>query len=368
LQSGVVTTNLNAVGAAANSGFIAGETGVALMYTGEMFTSPMATIHSVTGDKSSAKGVDLLFGTQYYWRVRAKHSLDVSDWSGAQSFVTRATVTLEKPTDNLTDQNLNQLLDWKNQMSPFVTYEIQVDEDPAYDSPIFLATSSTEVNAELLKFGVQYYWRVRAVHAMDASDWCASWKFTTINTVILSSPANEATDVKLSPVLTWTAQTGITGYNVELAKNNSFASPVVSEMITSEESSYIVPLILEKDAVYYWRVRAVNGLDTSGWSPVWSFRTQPPVGINETPFSNKFNIYPNPADQVVYIQLKDNINISFMLTLTDLVGKKVAEKQIRLDQGNKTTSIDVSDLQNGIYMLRISDNENIFTRKLIVKR
>jgi hypothetical protein len=300
--------------------------------------------------------------------MRAKHSLDMSEWSGARSFNTRATVTLEKPDDDDIDQQLDQLLTWKNQMSEMVSYEIQVDEDPDYASPIFMATSEVEINAELLKFGVLYYWRVRALHAYDTSAWTDPWRFSTINTVVLESPENSATDIKLSPLLTWEAQTGIAGYEVRVAGNSSMTNPLVSSIVPVEESSFIVPVVLEKDYEYYWRVRAVNGLDTSGWSETWSFRTMPPVGIGEPGLDGKVNIYPNPAENTVYIQLNEKTAVSLSLTITDLVGKKVFEKYLLPEPGIKNIPVDVSMLQNGIYMIRIADDETSFTKKLIIKR
>ena len=118
--------------------------------------------------------------------------------------------------------------------------------------------------------------------------------------------------------------------------------------------------------MYYWRVRAFNGLDTSGWSSAWSFSLT--VGIDEPGLGDKLNVYPNPAENNVYIQLKEKYALSLWLTITDLVGKEVFEKEIRLDSGNKTVPVDVSFLRNGIYMLRMSDQENVFTKKLIINR
>jgi hypothetical protein len=369
LQTGGTTTNLSAVGLAGTEGFIVGDNGLVLKdNAANAFSSPMATIQHVSGTLSSKNVRDLLFGTQYFWRVRAKHIYDNSEWSGAQSFNTRATVTLDKPDDNAVDQNLDQLLSWKQQFSSNVNYEIQLDEDPAFSAPIFLATTNVSINAELLKFGVKYYWRVRALHAFSTSAWTTARSFTTINTVVLTSPANEETDVKLSPLLTWEAQTGIEGYQVVVADNFSFSNPLVDAIVPAPENSFIVPLVLAKDAVYYWWVRAINGLDTSGWSPIWSFRTLPPVGIDEHGLSSKLNIYPNPAENTVYIQLTDKSPLSIQLTITDLVGKKTFEKEILLNSGNKNVPLDVSFLQNGIYMLRMADKENTFTKKLIIKR
>ncbi len=65
----------------------------------------------------------------------------------------------------------------------------------------FLQPLETSINAELLKFGALYNWRVRALHAFDISDWSESWTFTTVNTVNLETPANGAINVQLSPPL-----------------------------------------------------------------------------------------------------------------------------------------------------------------------
>ena len=367
-QSATTTTNFTGLSFSGTTGFLVGEGGVIIAYNDEAFTSPLAIIKHVAGNLTTVKVIDLLFGTQYYWRMRAKHSLDISVWSGARSFNTRATVTLDKPNDNATNQNLDQLLSWKNPMSEMVSYEIQIDEDPAYGSPVFMATSGISINAELLKFGILYNWRVRALHAFDTSDWTPSFKFTTINTVFLQSPANNETNVKLSPLLIWEAQTGIAGYNVQLTGNSSFSELIADAIVPVGENSFSVPVLLDKDVEYYWRARAVNGLDTSGWSNIWSFRTMPPLGIDEPGLAGKLNIYPNPAIKTVYIQLIEKINLSLQLTLTDLVGKKVFEKELRLDSGNSLIPLDVSSLQDGIYMIRISDKENTFTKKLIIKR
>jgi hypothetical protein len=155
---------------------------------------------------------------------------------------------------------------------------------------------------------------------------------------------------------------------VLLAKNNTFSDPIVDAVAPVEESSFSVPVVLDKDAVYYWKVRAVNGLDTSGWSSTWSFRTAPPVGIDEAGLTGKINIYPNPVENTVYIQLKDKNALSLNLTITDLVGVKVFENKISLNNGNKTVAVDVTYLQDGIYLLRIADQETTFTKKIVINR
>ena len=92
------------------------------------------------------------------------------------------------------------------------------------------------------------------------------------------------------------------------------------------------------------------------------------MGIDEPGLSGKLAVYPNPAENTIYLQLLDKQKLTFELSITDLVGKTVLKQGIRLDSGNKTVPVDVSPLQEGIYMLRMSDQENVFTKKLVIKR
>jgi hypothetical protein len=367
-QSGGTAITLNAVGMFGSIGFIAGEAGSVISYNDDAFSSPLATIQHVPGNLLTTQLKDLFFGTQYFWRMRTKHDLDISEWSGARSFITIATVELNKPSNNSSNANLDVMLTW-DRISDLVSYEVQLDEDPAYGSPVLLETTETEINAELLKFGTLYHWRARAFHAFDVSDWSESWSFTTVNSVELKTPANGAVDIQLSPQLTWSDLTGIDSYEVQFNNTDNFTEPMINSIVPAvDETSFNVPIVLEKNTEYFWRVRAIHGLDTSGFSNIWSFTTLPPVGIGEHGLGEKLAIYPNPAENIIHIQLLDKQSISFHLTITDLVGKSVLDRDIHLDPGNKTIPVDVSQLREGIYMLRMSDQENIYTKKLVIKR
>jgi photosystem II stability/assembly factor-like uncharacterized protein len=360
-------TTLNGVVLAGSIGCMVGEAGELLTYTNDAFNSPFAETFTIPSEELTTTVINLPFGKKIFWRMRTMHALATSEWSGASSVNIQATVELDKPEDGIADQDLDVLLKWKK-YSDLVTYEIQIDDDPSYGSPISLATSETSINAEQLKYGTEYYWHVRALHVEGTSEWTESRTFTTAANVTLESPANEAIDVALSPPLTWIAINGSAGYEIAFNDNNNFSTPMISEILTGTGTSFFVPIVLDRGADYFWRVRAINGLDTSGWSNVWSFTTVPPVGIDESGLAGKLTVYPNPAENTIYVQLLNKQKLSFGLSITDLVGKTVLNQDIRLDPGNKIVSIDVSPLLEGIYMLRMSDEENIFTKKLIIRR
>jgi hypothetical protein len=358
---------LNGVALTGSIGFMAGEAGTMLRYTGEAFNSPVVQTFTIPSSELTATIINFPFGEKFFWRMKAIHALSASEWSGANSINIQATVELDSPDDGAVGQNLDVLLKWKK-YSNLVTYEIQIDDDPAYGSPVFLTSSGISISAEQLKFGIEYFWRVRALHVGDTSAWTDSRSFTTVNSVTLISPANNAVNVGLSPLLDWADITGITRYVIQVAESPDFTNIVAEGYTPADQSSANVPVVLNKGVTYYWHVRAENGLDISGWSPTWAFTTLPPVGIEEQPFENKFNVYPNPADKIVNIEITENLVLSLKLSITDLVGKKVFEKDIRFDSGNKIVSVNVSPLLEGIYILRMSDQENIFTKKLIIRR
>ena len=73
-----------------------------------------------------------------------------------------------------------------------------------------------------------------------------------------------------------------------------------------------------------------------------------------------FKLYPNPATKgKVYIQTKKNTIKKILIF--DIFGGKILETVIRGKELN------VSDLDAGIYVLRVTEDKKVSTRKLIVK-
>jgi photosystem II stability/assembly factor-like uncharacterized protein len=358
-------------GAALNGdfGFALGEDGFAALLSNAAFSSPMAeVIYHVPGTESSVEVKDLLFGTTYYWRMRTKHSQDISEWSGARSLETMFTVELDKPNNNSTDQDLDVELKW-DKVVDNITYEIQIDDDMNFGSPIPLETEDLAINAELLTFGIEYYWRVRAVHAHDASDWPEPFKFTTACCVTLTSPGNNETDVKIAPIVSWEAIGGIGGYQIQLDQTGDFTNLLVDELVgDGGQNSLALPILLEKNTQYYWRARAYRSIDSSNWSDVWSFTTVGELGIDEPGDIPGVTLYPNPANNTLYIQMNEKTDATLRLMVSDLLGKPVLEEEFDYVEYNKAQSIDVSRLSKGIYMIRLTNGNKVMTRKLIITR
>ncbi|MCZ2249128.1 MAG: T9SS type A sorting domain-containing protein [Bacteroidia bacterium] len=80
------------------------------------------------------------------------------------------------------------------------------------------------------------------------------------------------------------------------------------------------------------------------------------VGIDYKNTLNDILIHPNPTEKVLYFSVLCNVTIS------------TTNGQVIIDRKN-ATSLDISDLSTGIYLLTATDNNNrILQRSKIVKK
>ncbi len=71
------------------------------------------------------------------------------------------------------------------------------------------------------------------------------------------------------------------------------------------------------------------------------------------------SIYPNPAKDIINIKLNNYQNTS--ATLYDISGRLMFEKKLNSD----ISSIDVSNLNNGMYLLKINAENKTITKRVI---
>lgn len=93
------------------------------------------------------------------------------------------------------------------------------------------------------------------------------------------------------------------------------------------------------------------------------------MSVDDNEFSSNFKIYPNPASQHVLISQELNLTSDMQIVIYDVFGKVV--KEIKSDTNNNFNSelkIDVNDLSNGTYFLKINADENSTTKKLMINK
>jgi hypothetical protein len=85
-----------------------------------------------------------------------------------------------------------------------------------------------------------------------------------------------------------------------------------------------------------------------------------PLGINEQFLENEILLYPNPAKDKLNLKWNNSNNISIIIY--NSIGQELST--IFLSKQNRI--IDISELHNGLYFLKISDGNKAGIKKLIV--
>jgi hypothetical protein len=246
-----------------------------------------------TGFQSSTSGISVKLpglspSSVYYWRVRAVAPLD-SPWSAVWFFLTAENVLpaprLGSPVDGAEEVSTTPLLAW-SAVDGATGYELEVSPEPDFSTLVLLESLSRRSwqIATPLSYATQYYWRVR-VAAPAPSPWSQAWVFTTEDEALgvptLNSPALGAIQVSTTPLLAWSAVDGATGYELALSAQVDFSAALVLESVPGH--SWQSDVTLDKDVVYFWKVRALRASAHGAWSePSHFFTESPPRPLTTT--------------------------------------------------------------------------------------
>jgi N-acetylneuraminic acid mutarotase len=107
----------------------------------------------------------------------------------------------------------------------------------------------------------------------------------------------------------------------------------------------------------------VTGMNSGGSSlqDMYRLTYSGPNGTEEVDAADHFNIYPNPTNSDFTITTA-NPNEHFHYSLFNLMGA-----ELRSGELVASGKINVSDLANGVYLLKVIDGENTFMKKVIVQ-
>ncbi len=219
--------------------------------------------------------------TTYYFAIKTAD--EVPNWSGLSNIASGATSeepqppdppVLASPSNNAIDIVLPVTLDW-NDMAGVDQYELQVDDDFNFSSPVLDSNlSQSESVVSGLNDNTTYFWRVRAHNSVGWGAWCSAYSFTTEcplpNIPTLATPADGESNITLPINFDWSDISGATGYHIQVDDQSNFADPEIS---VSTSSSQYSSSALSEEITYYWRVRANNDCGSGAWSAVRSFGT-----------------------------------------------------------------------------------------------
>jgi hypothetical protein len=147
------------------------------------------------------------------------------------------------------------------------------------------SSNQTSLTASLLTspdlaVNTNFYWRVRSANNVSGVTNFSAWSSVGTFRTALQAPApflpvNGASVTGLRPTLDWTDVSGVTGYTIQVSKNNLFSSLVVNTSPAGTLSAYTPTVNLPTGVMLYWRVRSRGTNGPGAWSAVFTFTVNP---------------------------------------------------------------------------------------------
>lgn len=85
----------------------------------------------------------------------------------------------------------------------------------------------------------------------------------------LSLPSNGATNLPVSPTLTWASLSGASSYSIQVSTSSAFSTLALSDSALTTTTA-TAPWLLD-NSTYFWRIRAKGTGGTGAWSNTWQF-------------------------------------------------------------------------------------------------
>lgn len=332
----------------------------------------------------------LTSGATYDYRVRTNCSSGSSAYTTAQ-FTTTGTVTCTAPsglTSSVTTTGAT--VSW-TAVSGASSYDVDYKLNTASTwTNAATATTSTSVTLSGLTSATLYDWRVRANCSSGSSSYttaqfttssttCASAKDTSTNGTIsgaatipfntnitgLISPSGDIDNYKFVITTGGTATVTLTTlpFDYDLKVLNSSGTQLAISQAGSTTSESISRTYTA--GTYYAQVYGWNGANSA--TSCYTLKVQLGTASRGddliTGDVQKVNVFPNPANNVVNINLTGYTGKS-VVSMFDVNGRAVLQREV----STVNTQLDISALPAGVYMMRIRNGAKEVSMMKIVKQ
>jgi len=92
------------------------------------------------------------------------------------------------------------------------------------------------------------------------------------------------------------------------------------------------------------------------------------TGISLEIINNSFNLFPNPANTLINLNISTNISEEITIIIYNNIGDVVLRKDILLSSGNNSHTFDVMQFTSGLYFVKLQKNNDISYIKFIKKQ
>jgi hypothetical protein len=208
---------------------------------------------------------DLMFGKDYFYRIKLKYGLNQTPWSVSRQIRVKSTIGSFSPGNGAILNGLTVSFNWTSMSG--VRYKVELFNDSAQTQLMrdTLISTNNFVANHPLQLNKWYRWRIRAFHAKDTTQWQIANFKTYTGMLNLGVPSSNATIVNVRPRFSFRKQTWGTSHVMEIDTGTSFGSTPSSYYIKVIDSFnydgsffHYIDTVLRYNQKYVWRVYAIK--------------------------------------------------------------------------------------------------------------
>ncbi len=91
------------------------------------------------------------------------------------------------------------------------------------------------------------------------------------------------------------------------------------------------------------------------------------IGISENENVKSFNVYPNPTKDKINLDINLKSSSLLNINILDIQGKIIKSSESLMNIGDNKVTFDLSDVQKGIYFIKLFSDGSSVTQKMIIE-
>jgi|GEM_PF-5019172 len=298
----------------------------------------------------------------YRWRVWAEAENTGSAWTLPRTFrvgvLPPTAPVLQQPATGETLPPGPVTLAWSAGVQATL-YRVQVSRSATFVGlTAERAVGGLSTVVDSLPSGPDLFWRVRGENGAGNSPWSAARTFRVAYppsaAPALLAPPNGELGIATDARFLWTPTSPVGTHEIEFAHTPLFESAARRHDVG--DSTYVPEPPLERNRLYFWRVRGTTVDGPGVWSLVHSFTTSSVVAGEAAPETFSAGApRPNPARATSRVDLSVPAAGRVRVEVLDALGRVVA---VPLDgdltAGQHPVPIATDSLPAGVYVVRVS--------------
>ncbi len=90
------------------------------------------------------------------------------------------------------------------------------------------------------------------------------------------------------------------------------------------------------------------------------------VGVEDANISNLVNVYPNPANEIIFISIPQQLSGEYKISIKNILGEEVAKTSAHISAA-QTININCSHFTAGMYLIDMASGDINISKQIEIK-